>query len=95
MSPGEVLKAALNALTGVDFFEMEVEVRTLKNDSFSYINPECDFIKHNIMRLLRRPLLHSCRGIGEECADEHHQDYQVEKQCACNGIYAFGFAHDS
>ncbi len=48
MSPGEVLKAALNALTGVDFFEMEVEVRTLKNDSFSYINPECDFIKHNI-----------------------------------------------
>lgn len=48
MSPKELLKATLNTLIGVDFFEMEVEIRTLPNDNFSYINPDCDFIKHNI-----------------------------------------------
>lgn len=48
MSPKAILKATLNTLIGVDFFEMEIEVRTRPNDNFNYINPECDFVKHYI-----------------------------------------------
>ncbi len=48
ISPKEILNATFNTLTGVDFFDMEVEVRTLPNDNFSYINPGCDFVNHKI-----------------------------------------------
>lgn len=48
MSSKDLLKATLNTLIGVDSFEMEVEIRTLPNDNFAYINPRCDFVTHNI-----------------------------------------------
>ncbi len=48
MSPKEILTATLNTLIGVDFFEMDVEVRTMPNDNFSYINPDCDFVEHHV-----------------------------------------------
>lgn len=48
ISAKEILRSAITAIGNTTNIEMTVEIRTLSKDNFSYMNPDSEFITHDI-----------------------------------------------